>query len=295
MPYFATLVSMDMEELNKSQIVMLTLLVSFVTSLATGIVTVSLMDQAPPTVTQTINRVVERTVERVVPNETQTATVITRERTVVVKESELIAEAVGRVTPSLVSVYGITEEGEAGDFISRGAIAAPELVVTTVNSVSVDSEFLIRLSDGRVVLGTAVAVDSANSLVVLAYTADKDEPISPAAFVTSPPSLGQTIVALTGSDRVKIANGIVTGFSALAESADNSDSAKSKTPEQMFETNISASSLVRGSIIINTDGAVIGIAQGDSASVTPATAIILALADMGDEDEVVGDEVASAE
>ena len=34
---------MDLEKLNKSQIVLLTLLVSFVTSIATGIVTVALM------------------------------------------------------------------------------------------------------------------------------------------------------------------------------------------------------------------------------------------------------------
>src|SRR6185295_7741638 len=58
---------MDLEHLTKHQIVLLTLLVSFVTSIATGIVTVSLVNQAPPGVTRTINQIVEHTVEKVVP------------------------------------------------------------------------------------------------------------------------------------------------------------------------------------------------------------------------------------
>src|SRR6185295_1104483 len=61
---------MDIEKLTKSQIVLLTLLVSFVTSIATGIVTVSLMDQAPPAIAQTVNRVIEHTIETVVASST---------------------------------------------------------------------------------------------------------------------------------------------------------------------------------------------------------------------------------
>src|SRR3989338_8034713 len=102
-----------MEQLTKQQIVLVTLLVSFVTSIATGIVTVALMDQAPPGVTQTINRVVERTIEKVVPAPTQqTASVITKE-TIVVKEDALVVEAVAKNTKSVVSIIAVSGEGES--------------------------------------------------------------------------------------------------------------------------------------------------------------------------------------
>ena len=101
--------AMDIEHLSKSQIILLTLLVSFVTSIATGIVTVSLMEQAPPSISQSVNRIVERTVEKVVPG-SQTASVITREKTVVVKESELIPQAVEYISPSVARVYSSSSD-----------------------------------------------------------------------------------------------------------------------------------------------------------------------------------------
>ena len=85
---------MEIEELSKSQIILLTLLVSFITSIEPGIVTVSLMDQAPPIIAQTVNRVIERTVETVVPKGQTASTVVTQEKTVIVKETDLISQAV---------------------------------------------------------------------------------------------------------------------------------------------------------------------------------------------------------
>src|ERR1035437_2208584 len=57
-----------MEHLTKQQIVLLTLLVSFMTSIATGIVTVSLINQAPPNTTNTIERVIQKTVAAALPS-----------------------------------------------------------------------------------------------------------------------------------------------------------------------------------------------------------------------------------
>lgn len=53
-----------MNDLNKHQLVLLVLLVSFITALATGIVTATLVSQAPPRLTHTIQRVIEKVTEK---------------------------------------------------------------------------------------------------------------------------------------------------------------------------------------------------------------------------------------
>lgn len=55
-----------MKDLNKSQLILLALLISFVTSIATGISAVTLMQQAPTSVTAPINKIVKQTVEKIV-------------------------------------------------------------------------------------------------------------------------------------------------------------------------------------------------------------------------------------
>ena len=56
---------MDIKDLDKTQLILLSLLITFVVSIATGIVTVSLMQQMPKSVPQTINNVIQRTIEKV--------------------------------------------------------------------------------------------------------------------------------------------------------------------------------------------------------------------------------------
>ena len=59
---------MDIKDLTKTQLIMLAVLLSFVTSIATGITTVTLMQQAPSSVTVPLTQIVRQTVEKVAPD-----------------------------------------------------------------------------------------------------------------------------------------------------------------------------------------------------------------------------------
>lgn len=86
---------MDINELNKTQLILLAILLSFVTSLATGITTVTLMEQAPRAVTIPINRIVKQTIEKVVPAESSKLTT----------EQEKLLQDLKTIQPLTVSVY----------------------------------------------------------------------------------------------------------------------------------------------------------------------------------------------
>ncbi len=98
---------MDIKDLNKPQLIMLALLLSFVTSIATGITTVTLMQQAPASVTVPINRVVRETVEKIVPAPSKNTV-----QTIVVKEEDLVVDAIAKNKSAL---FTITKEAQDVD------------------------------------------------------------------------------------------------------------------------------------------------------------------------------------
>ncbi len=91
-----------MNDMTKQQIVLLVLLVSFVTALVTGIVSVALMSQAPQPITQTIQRVIEKTVglsnDQIQKNDEKVL-----EASAMARDA-LIEDIAGRVSPAVVSV-----------------------------------------------------------------------------------------------------------------------------------------------------------------------------------------------
>src|SRR3989338_4605676 len=107
---------MDIKDLNKSQLILLAVLLSFVTSIATGITTVTLMQQAPTSFTAPVNRIIKQTVEKIQQVEGKTIT-----QTVVVKEEELVVDAIAKNQSAVFSVMKETQDENFKTFeISAG-------------------------------------------------------------------------------------------------------------------------------------------------------------------------------
>src|SRR3989344_4679250 len=128
---------MNIEELSKSQLILLTILVNFVTSVATGILTVSLLDRAPAFVTQTINRVVERTIETVAA--AAPAAVI---QAPAPSNQDLVTAAIGADATRAVVIYA-AETGTSTPFISVGSYLPKARAIATAAQGALPKEALI--------------------------------------------------------------------------------------------------------------------------------------------------------
>ncbi|TSC86495.1 MAG: peptidase S1 and S6 chymotrypsin/Hap [Parcubacteria group bacterium Gr01-1014_8] len=253
---------MDIERLNKSQIVLLTLLVSFVTSIATGIVTVSLMDQAPPSIAQTVNRVVERTVEKMVPSGQAASAAVTTEKTVVVKESDLIVRAVESISPSVVRLYatGLDAPGDNDKevFLGLGVIIAESgTIVTDAAVLPASGSVEIALSTGTRIPVSFVSSDALSGIALLqGATSTAEGPVSwkAATLSADKPALGTSVIAISGRGATRIADGIITALPA----------AEAKDEEAILETSIPSSSIAYGSPLVNSSGEIEGISTGAS-------------------------------
>ena len=139
---------MDMKDLNKSQLIMLALLLSFVTSIATGIVTVTLMQQAPESITIPINRIVRQTVEKIVPGENKSTM-----QTVVIKEEDLVVDAIAK---NQSAIFSITKQStdESGNPIevSAGkgfAVSKDGVVVADATLVPDKEVYFVKNNSGK--------------------------------------------------------------------------------------------------------------------------------------------------
>ena len=241
---------MDIEELSKSQTVLLVLLVSFVTSMATGIVTVSLMDQAPTSVAQTVNRVIQQTIKEVTaPSETAAAATTQPPKTVVVKESDEIAGAIAKSSASVVRLYsadGSTFLGLAVVVDAQGTLITDSAAVGSAQGISVS------IDKGTTVGASVFGHDASlgvSFLSIASSTLSTTTPLwVPFSGSAHAPVLGETIVLLAGETNPSISSGLV---SSLVPASD--------TSVGLVKTDILGDNVLYGSPIIDVNGNLVGL------------------------------------
>lgn len=245
-----------MENLTKTQIILLALFVSFVTSIATGIVTVTLVDQAPPGVTQTINRVVERTVERVVPSD-QPAQV----KEVVSSADDLIARAISQASPAVVSLYS----GELS--FASGFVVAPGVIATFGTFPSAFQGGGITVRSPRGGEFAAEPLFTSPHIATFKISGAGSEKIAPLKLSTTAGALGRTVAALAldAEGDPSVALGVITAVRVASSST---------TPS--IKTNLSVAPLGVGGPVVDTRGSVIGLVAGET-TLVPAELIKKAL------------------
>lgn len=140
---------MDIKDLNKPQLILLAVLLSFVTSVATGITTVTLMQQAPTSITTPVNNVVRQTIEKIQQVEGKTIT-----QTVVIKEEDLVVDAIGKNKSALFSLSREIRDIDSNLIeISAGVgfvISSPGVIVSDASMVfDTQGTYFVKNESGK--------------------------------------------------------------------------------------------------------------------------------------------------
>ncbi len=245
---------MDIEDLNKSQIILLTLLVSFVTSIATGIVTVSLMEKAPKDVVRVTQRIVEHTIEKVqdvgAENKKEDKNgkekVIVQEKTIIIKEGDLIAQSIERVKSKIAVVYNKAD----GEFVAFAYPVSNNEVITDASVLQQGVEYALRYPDGKIADLSIEKKGGVRRLALLKVLSDKN--LSSVTVSKESPKLGQTLFYFKDKDLKSVSRAIVSDLSG-----------------QFIITDSSSKNILPATAIFDSSGAMVGISTLASRSDSP--------------------------
>lgn len=238
---------MDIKDLNRSQFILLLLLLMFISSITTAIVTVTLMDQSPRAgMANTINRVIER----VVPGATTTVVKIIKE-TPNSTEGQQIVKAMETLSPTVVRLNQKTEKGNV--ILGTGFIVRPDLAVTSLKNVAGEAKEVLVEKGDLLWPAEIVKRDADNNIAFVKFNATST--LAGVNLTYGPtPASGETSVALAYSDSSgsEVTTGIVMGsIKTTATSTPN-------VSIEVIRTGAVVSDNVGGPLI-NTKGEIIGI------------------------------------
>lgn len=261
---------MDIEDLNRTQIILLVLLVSFVTSIATGIVTVALLAQAPPAVTQTVNHIIQRTVETIAPQTGDQKAQTVKETTVVVKEDDLVTSSIASSFAKVALVRETTSS--TSPVIALAVVAGGQLIT---DSSALDEQAHAVTFEAT---STVATVKSRYPEVGVAVLSVRDQGVLPTGFRiadTSAVKLGQSVIALPSASGSRVGIGSISARYTLGRVPSGSD----ETIVRAIDTNITGK-ITPGSPLISVFGDVLGIATGISMGEAGGQGTFVSLSDV---------------
>lgn len=272
-----------MDNLTKNQLIMLVLLVSFVTSLVTGIVTVSLVNQAPAPFTQTINKVIEKMVPIENRQQQQAAplpTPLTREEAIVkvvkdvsssvvsvvaTKDLPVIEEYFVNPFPDLfpdIQIPQYRQKGTEKKQVSSGTgffISKDGLLLTNKHVVEdTKADYSIVMNDGRKLEAKVLARDPFQDIAILKIEGKDFIPI-PLGDSDSV-SVGQTVIAIgnaLGEFRNTVSDGIISGLHRSVTAQGSLFGLEEL--EELIQTNAAINPGNSGGPLLDLSGKVIGI------------------------------------
>lgn len=236
-----------MEDLNKHQLILLTLLVSFVTSIATGVITFTLLQEAPVEVTQTINRVVERTIEKVTPAEVSGGKEVVRE-VQVVGEEDLVLGSIEKSAKSIVRIKTPGFDG-AEIMVGLGLVVSNGVIVTDSRSITNGTSFKVVFADGKSYSTAKSWSEGGLTFLNVGIPSGEKYTFYPASLGKSDTlKLGQTVIAVAGKESNSVT---ISRVSKL----DKDDAGKVTE----IITDVSSSRAQKGSPLLNLNGEAVGL------------------------------------
>jgi len=225
--------------------------------MATGIITVALMDQAPATITQTVSRVIQASVQQPVADPDKgsqpvaAAVAVPLQTPPPAPEKELdLSEVVQHFLPSVVRLY---DTGVAGSFLGFGVLLDAQGTIVADGEIlgSAKQSTIIKLADGTTYKTSVSARDAKNSLIFFTGAATTTPPqYAPTTLAKKAVSIGQSVVGIVGKESVRIVAGVVV------------TSATDDAP--IIMTDINPLLIERGTPIIDKSGALVGISTASS-------------------------------
>ncbi len=183
--------------------------------------------------------------------------------TIVLQESEVVADVAKKVSPSVVSIvakssnpYGATSQSAATGII----ISQNGYVLTNKHVLPQDTTVQVILADGTVFDNVAiVGRDPLNDLAFLKINSSK--PLTPATLAdSSRVQIGQKVVAFgnaLGQFQNTVTSGIISGIGRPVSASDGNN--RVETLQDLFQTDAAINPGNSGGPLVNLQGEVIGV------------------------------------